>query len=217
MPRLRRARPRQPARQRRRRRRPCGGWRTRSPTATRSTRSSAAGRSTTTAGARSASPRPGVQGQAAVMAEALASADLSPADIDYIEAHGTGTALGDAAELAALQQVYGGQSLLIGSVKPNVGHLDRAAGVTNLIKAALALRHDEIPPTLNLSEPNPQLGTGEARLDVVTRLRSWPREAGRIRQGRGERVRPSAAPTPTWCWRRRRWCPGPRRDRARNR
>ncbi|GAA2696431.1 hypothetical protein GCM10010412_090320 [Nonomuraea recticatena] len=125
---------------------------------------------------------PGVQGQAAVMAEALASADLSPADIDYIEAHGTGTALGDAAELAALQQVYGGQSLLIGSVKPNVGHLDRAAGVTNLIKAALALRHDEIPPTLNLSEPNPQLGTGEARLDVVTRLRSWPREAGRIRR-----------------------------------
>ncbi|MEU8379818.1 SDR family oxidoreductase [Streptosporangium sp. NPDC048865] len=125
---------------------------------------------------------PGVQGQAAVMAEALASADLTPADIDYIEAHGTGTALGDAAELAALQQVYGGQSLLIGSVKPNVGHLDRAAGVTNLIKAALALRHDEIPPTLNLSEPNPQLDTGEARLDVVTRLRSWPREAGRIRR-----------------------------------
>ncbi|MEV4218611.1 SDR family oxidoreductase [Nonomuraea sp. NPDC049725] len=125
---------------------------------------------------------PGVQGQAAVMAEALAAADLEPGDIDYIEAHGTGTALGDAAELAALQQVYGGRSLLIGSVKPNVGHLDRAAGVTNLIKAALALRHDEIPPTLHLSEPNPQLGTGEARLDVVTRLRGWPREAGRIRR-----------------------------------
>ncbi len=120
---------------------------------------------------------PGVQGQAAVMAEALASADLTPADIDYIEAHGTGTALGDAAELAALQQVFRGQSLLIGSVKTNLGHLDRAAGVTNLIKAALALRNDEIPPTLNLSAPNQQLAAGDAQLEVVTRLRAWPREA----------------------------------------
>ncbi|GAA3444568.1 type I polyketide synthase [Planomonospora venezuelensis] len=125
---------------------------------------------------------PGVHGQAAVMAEALAAADLTPADIDYVEAHGTGTALGDAAELAALQQVFRGRSLLIGSVKTNVGHLDRAAGVTNLIKAALALRHDEIPPTLHLSEPNPQLAGGEAALDVVTALRPWPREADRIRR-----------------------------------
>ncbi|MCA2179125.1 SDR family oxidoreductase [Nonomuraea glycinis] len=125
---------------------------------------------------------PGVQGQAAVMAEALASADLTPADIDYIEAHGTGTALGDAAELAALQQVFRGQSLLIGSVKTNLGHLDRAAGVTNLIKAALALRNDEIPATLNLSAPNQQLAAGDAQLEVVTRLRAWPREAGHTRR-----------------------------------
>ncbi|MGN9785609.1 SDR family NAD(P)-dependent oxidoreductase [Nonomuraea sp. ZG12] len=125
---------------------------------------------------------PGVQGQAAVMAEALASADLTPADIDYIEAHGTGTALGDAAELAALQQVFRGQSLLIGSVKTNLGHLDRAAGVTNLIKAALALRNDEIPATLNLTEPNRQLGAGDAQLEVVTSLRAWPREAGHTRR-----------------------------------
>ncbi|WP_433074763.1 SDR family oxidoreductase [Nonomuraea sp. CA-218870] len=125
---------------------------------------------------------PGVQGQAAVMAEALASADLTAADIDYVEAHGTGTALGDAAELAALQQVFRGQSLLIGSVKTNLGHLDRAAGVTNLIKAALALRDDEIPPTLNLSEPNPQLGAGDARLEVVTRRRAWPRRTGHVRR-----------------------------------
>ncbi|WP_169807624.1 type I polyketide synthase [Herbidospora mongoliensis] len=125
---------------------------------------------------------PGVQGQAAVMAEALAAAGLAPADIDYVEAHGTGTALGDAAELAALQQVFQGENLLIGSVKPNVGHLDRAAGVTNLIKAALALRHDEIPPTRNLSTPNAQLSAGDARLDVVTGLRAWPRAAGRIRR-----------------------------------
>ncbi|MFI6708686.1 SDR family NAD(P)-dependent oxidoreductase [Nonomuraea sp. NPDC050478] len=134
------------------------------------------------AGRKAGFTAPGVQGQAAVMAEALASADLTAADIDYVEAHGTGTALGDAAELAALQQVFHGQSLLIGSVKTNLGHLDRAAGVTNLIKAALALRNDEIPPTLNLTEPNQQLGAGDARLEVVTRRRAWPRESGHIRR-----------------------------------
>ncbi|GAA3155856.1 type I polyketide synthase [Nonomuraea roseoviolacea] len=125
---------------------------------------------------------PGVQGQAAVMAEALASAGLTPADIDYVEAHGTGTALGDAAELAALQQVFRDESVLIGSVKTNLGHLDRAAGVTNLIKVALSLRHDEIPPTVNLTDPNPQLASGQARLEIVTGLRRWPREAGRTRR-----------------------------------
>src|SRR5699024_9707868 len=124
----------------------------------------------------------GVQGQAAVIAEALAAAGLEPADIDYVEAHGTGTALGDAAELAALQQVFTEQSVLIGSVKTNVGHLDRAAGVTNLIKAALALSNEEIPPTRNLSEPNPQLRAGNANLEVVTELTGWPRQDGRTRR-----------------------------------
>ncbi|MFI6392322.1 SDR family NAD(P)-dependent oxidoreductase [Nonomuraea sp. NPDC050540] len=125
---------------------------------------------------------PGVQGQASVMAEALAAADLAPSDIDYVEAHGTGTALGDAAELAAIQQVFRGESLLVGSVKTNLGHLDRAAGVTSLIKAALALRNDEIPPTLNLVTPNQQLSSGDAEIEVVTELRSWPRAAGRTRR-----------------------------------
>jgi acyl transferase domain-containing protein len=125
---------------------------------------------------------PGVQGQAAVIAEALSSADLSAADIDYVEAHGTGTALGDASELAALQQVFQGESTLIGSVKTNVGHLDRAAGVTGLIKAALGLRTGEIPPTRNLTEPNRQLKTGAAQLEVVTELRAWPSRPGRLRR-----------------------------------
>ena len=117
---------------------------------------------------------PGVQGQAAVIAEALSSADLGPADIDYIEAHGTGTALGDASELAALQQVFRGQSCLIGSVKTNLGHLDRAAGVTGLIKATLAVQAGQLPPSRNLVEPNEQLHAGEAELEVVTELRGWP-------------------------------------------
>ncbi|WP_051736282.1 type I polyketide synthase [Amycolatopsis rifamycinica] len=118
---------------------------------------------------------PGVEGQATVIAEALAAAGLEPSDIGYVEAHGTGTALGDAAEIAALQQVFAGRSLRIGSVKTNVGHLDRAAGVTNLIKAALALHHEEIPPTRNLGTPNPQLTAGGAELTVVTERTPWPR------------------------------------------
>jgi acyl transferase domain-containing protein/acyl carrier protein len=125
---------------------------------------------------------PGVQGQSAVIAEALSSADLSAADIDYIEAHGTGTALGDASELAALQQVFSGEDCLIGSIKTNLGHLDRAAGVTGLIKTTLALHRSEIPPTRNLVQPNPQLAAGDARLEVVTELRSWPRAAARTRR-----------------------------------
>ncbi|MDQ1738483.1 MAG: hypothetical protein QOE53_135, partial [Pseudonocardiales bacterium] len=125
---------------------------------------------------------PGVQGQAAVITEALSSADLGAADIDYIEAHGTGTALGDASELAALQQVFSGEDCLIGSIKTNLGHLDRAAGVTNLIKTSLALHRSEIPPTRNLVQPNPQLSAGDARLEVVTELRSWPRTAARTRR-----------------------------------
>ena len=125
---------------------------------------------------------PGVQGQAAVIAEALAAAGLEPADVGYVEAHGTGTALGDAAELAALQQVFDGASLRIGSVKSNLGHLDRAAGVTNLIKGALVLHRGEIPPTRNFTDPNPQLGAGGAELEVVTELTPWPRTPETVRR-----------------------------------
>ncbi|HEY8981708.1 MAG TPA: SDR family NAD(P)-dependent oxidoreductase [Streptomyces sp.] len=126
---------------------------------------------------------PGVRGQAAVVAEALASAGLGPADIDYVEAHGTGTPLGDAAEISSLQQVFdvdGVERTLIGSAKSNLGHLDRAAGVTGLIKAALSLHHEEIPPTLHLDRPNPQLARSGEKLTPVTELTPWQR---------GERVR----------------------------
>ncbi|MFJ2554492.1 MULTISPECIES: beta-ketoacyl synthase N-terminal-like domain-containing protein [unclassified Streptomyces] len=121
---------------------------------------------------------PGVRGQSGVMAEALASAGLTAPDIDYVEAHGTGTGLGDAIEIAALQRVYdvdGVTRCAIGSVKTNLGHLDRAAGVTGLMKTALALHHEEIPPTLHFDRPNPQLERSAGRLEVVTDLRPWPR------------------------------------------
>ncbi|MGF1660870.1 MAG: SDR family NAD(P)-dependent oxidoreductase [Kineosporiaceae bacterium] len=125
---------------------------------------------------------PGVRGQSAVIAEALSSAGLTPADIDYVEAHGTGTMLGDAAEISAMQQVFRGNGCRIGSVKSNIGHLDRAAGVTGLIKTALALTHEQIPPTRNLSTPNPQLTGGDASLDVVTALTPWPSRPDRPRR-----------------------------------
>lgn len=116
---------------------------------------------------------PGVRGQADVVLDALDAAGLEPADIDYVETHGTGTALGDAAELAALHRVFAGSPCRIGSVKTNLGHLDRAAGATGLIKAALALDRGVLPPTLNFSTPSPQLGMTDS-FEVVTTPTPWP-------------------------------------------
>jgi len=104
---------------------------------------------------------PGARGQAGVIVEALASAGLSAETIGYLEAHGTGTALGDAIEFAAMVKAFGEFTeskgfCAVGSVKTNVGHLDRAAGATGLIKTALALKHGLIPPSLNYDEPNPR-------------------------------------------------------------
>ncbi len=128
---------------------------------------------------------PGVRGQAGVVAEALAAAGLEPADIDYVEAHGTGTPLGDAAEIAALQQVFGTDEAgitRVGSAKTNMGHLDRAAGVTGLIKAALSIHHEQIPPTINFEKANPQLDRSRERIEVVTSLTPWPRDDARVRR-----------------------------------
>jgi acyl transferase domain-containing protein len=128
--------------------------------------------------AKAAFAAPGVRGQANVVAEALAAAGMAPSEVDYLEAHGTGTALGDTIEIAALQQVFDSAKdakLAIGSVKPNLGHLDRAAGVAGLIKTALALSNGEIPPTINFEQPNQQLARSGDRIEVVTDLRPWPR------------------------------------------
>jgi acyl transferase domain-containing protein len=131
---------------------------------------------------------PGVRGQAGVIAEALANADVEAESISYIEAHGTGTALGDAVEFAALTKAFRESTdrkgfCAIGSVKTNVGHLDRAAGVTGLIKTALSLKHKLLPPSLNFEEPNPQLNIHDSPFYVNTKLTDWktngyPRRAG---------------------------------------
>src|SRR5581483_2280970 len=95
---------------------------------------------------------PGIDGQAAVIAEAQAMAGVDPETITYIEAHGTGTRLGDPIEIAALQKVFRARTdktgyCAIGSLKTNIGHLDAAAGVAGLIKTVLALKHRQLPPS----------------------------------------------------------------------
>lgn len=132
---------------------------------------------------------PSVEGQAEVIAEALAVADVEPETISYIEAHGTATALGDPIEIAALNQVFQEktnkkQFCAIGSVKTNVGHLSAASGVTGLIKTALALKNKKIPPSLHYEKPNPKIDFENSPFYVQTKSTDWetngehPRRAG---------------------------------------
>ncbi len=131
---------------------------------------------------------PGINGQAEVIAEAQAMAEVDPEHVTYIETHGTGTTLGDPIELRALRRVFCASTTkknfcAIGSVKTNVGHLDAAAGVASLIKTALALKHQLIPPSLHFEQPNPQIDFLESPFYVNTKLSDWqtdgtPRVAG---------------------------------------
>ncbi|WP_165949705.1 type I polyketide synthase [Micromonospora sp. KC207] len=120
---------------------------------------------------------PSVAGQAAVVREALADAGVHPAKVGYVEAHGTGTPLGDPIEIAALNRAFGPGtpgSCALGSVKTNVGHLDRAAGVTGLIKAALAVHTGVLPPQLHFTEPNPEIDFAAGPFYVQTELTPFP-------------------------------------------
>lgn len=103
---------------------------------------------------------PSVEGQSAVIRRSMEMAGFESGSIAYVEAHGTGTEVGDPIEFTALAEVFGSatagsQSCALGSVKTNIGHLDTASGVAGLIKAALAIKHREIPPTLHFAKPNP--------------------------------------------------------------
>ena len=131
---------------------------------------------------------PSVEGQAKVVAEALSIAGVDPDTVTYIEAHGTGTTLGDPIEIAALQKVFAARTTKknfcgIGSVKTNIGHLDTAAGVAGLIKTVLALRHKELPPSLHFTRPNSKIDFANSPFYVNASLRAWengetPRRAG---------------------------------------
>jgi acyl transferase domain-containing protein/acyl carrier protein len=131
---------------------------------------------------------PSVDGQAAVIATAQAIAGVSPQTIGYIEAHGTGTPLGDPIEIAALTQVFrAGTSRLgycaLGSVKTNIGHLDCAAGVAGLIKTAMALQHRELPPSLHFHRPNPKIDFAGSPFYVNTASQPWTSTNGHRRAG----------------------------------
>jgi amino acid adenylation domain-containing protein len=133
---------------------------------------------------------PSVDGQAEVISMAQALAGIHPETLQYIEAHGTGTALGDPIEIAALTQAFRtGTSATgfcaLGSVKTNVGHLDTAAGVTGLIKAVLALKHKLIPPSLHYTVPNPQIDFANSPFYVNAALSEWkaPADGGPRRAG----------------------------------
>ena len=131
---------------------------------------------------------PSVEGQAAAIAEALAVAGAAPESIGYIEAHGTGTEIGDPIEVAALTQVFrqgieARDTCALGSVKTNIGHLDTAAGIAGFIKTALALKHGQIPPSLHYERPNPRIDFASGPFYVNTALAAWradgrPRRAG---------------------------------------
>jgi acyl transferase domain-containing protein/acyl carrier protein len=138
--------------------------------------------------ARVAFSAPGVEGQSSVITEALAAADVHPESIQYVEAHGSGTDLGDTIEIAALTKAYRAQTdrtgfCTVGAVKTNVGHLDTAAGITGLIKTVLAMEHAEIPPTVHFTAPNPKLGIESSPFVVRGELRKWETDGGPRRAG----------------------------------
>lgn len=128
-------------------------------------------------GARMDFMAPGVSGQSRVISRALQLAELTPDQLQYIECHGTGTALGDPIEIQALNSVYQGLpagSIGIGSVKSNIGHANSAAGITGLVKTVLALEHGKIPATLHYRSANPGLQLEQTPFRVIDQLTDWP-------------------------------------------
>ncbi|MDZ8184108.1 MAG: beta-ketoacyl synthase N-terminal-like domain-containing protein [Nostoc sp. ChiSLP02] len=131
---------------------------------------------------------PRIEGQAKVIKTAQIVAEVEPETITYIEAHGTGTSLGDPIEVAALTQAFQSSTkkknfCAIGSLKTNIGHLDAAAGVAGLIKTVLALKHKQIPPSLHFEQPNPQIDFANSPFYINNKLSEWkadkyPRRAG---------------------------------------
>lgn len=138
---------------------------------------------------------PSVDAQAEVVMEAQAVAAVSPDSIGYLEAHGTGTEMGDPIEITALIQAFRAGTnrnnfCALGSVKGNIGHLDTAAGVTGLIKTVLILQHKMIPPNVNFESPNPKIDLDNSPFYISKQLQPWetsgaPRRAGVTSLGMG--------------------------------
>ena len=137
---------------------------------------------------------PSVNSQAEAVVEALANADVGVDSISYVEAHGSGTPVGDPIEIAALTKAFRTATersgyCAIGSVKTNIGHLDAAAGIAGVIKTVLALEHRQLPPSLHFHAANPEIDFPATPFYVNTQLRDWtsdgPRRAGVMATGLG--------------------------------
>ena len=126
---------------------------------------------------------PNPDAQAEVLRKAYKDAGIDPRTVDYIEAHGTGTILGDPIEADALGRVVGrgraaDKPALLGAVKSNVGHLESAAGAASLAKMVLALKNDKLPPSINYTGPNPYIDFDAVHLKVADTVTDWPRYSG---------------------------------------
>ncbi|GGO60832.1 type I polyketide synthase [Nonomuraea cavernae] len=125
---------------------------------------------------------PSVRGQADVIRAAHAAAGVDASTIQYVETHGTGTELGDRIEVEALTQAFGAAggpgSCALGTLKPNIGHVDIAAGVAGLIKAALALWHGRLPPSIDCDQEEPELKLHDGPFYINRVLRPWPATRG---------------------------------------
>ncbi len=148
---------------------------------------------------------PGVAGQAAVIRDALAAAAITPAEISYVEAHGSGTELGDPIEIAALARAFADDprrgACPVGSIKASVGHTDVVAGLAGLIKTILCLRARTLVPTVGFERPSPRISFEETPFFVQAALAPWPSEA---RAAPASARSGWAAPTRTRCSKRRR-------------
>ncbi|MFI5957611.1 SDR family NAD(P)-dependent oxidoreductase [Cryptosporangium sp. NPDC051539] len=131
---------------------------------------------------------PGVAGQVRVIREAMLLADVDATDVSFVEAHATGTPLGDPIEVAALTQAYRSlgadrrtDPVVLGSVKGNIGHLGHASGIASLIKLVLCLENEELVPTANFAGPNPRMAIADTPFVIGDRTRAWARSAARPR------------------------------------
>ncbi|MFD9368425.1 beta-ketoacyl synthase N-terminal-like domain-containing protein [Streptomyces sp. NPDC060020] len=129
---------------------------------------------------------PNINGQEAVIRAALLRADVKPDEVGYVETHGTGTAIGDPVEFEALRRVFAtpgrpaGTPVVLGAVKPNIGHTDAAAGAAGLIKAALTVERAVVPGTLHFSSPNPEIDLASTPFALTAETRPWDGEGPRI-------------------------------------